>query len=203
MRRNTNHKQNILLAAGMLLVIVGLFILSLFFAKTTVVHSYWPILLLIIGSIFIYIVFTSIHSSFLLFVGLNIVFTAIVMLFTTTHFLPVTIRQLWPLLCVSSGIALILCSFYNNSRLRAVYVIPALLLIILGGFFLLFSFDIITISFSRFVSLCWPVLLILLGSVLMGVFFYQRKFPESFPHPQDDPDSDMDTCGGSDSGAHK
>ncbi|MCI1208642.1 MAG: DUF5668 domain-containing protein [Treponema sp.] len=199
MKKYTNSRLNILLATGLLLVILGLLIFAVALPVNTFVKSYWPVLILVAGAILLYLALTIIHNSFLLFIGLNLCFSGVVMLFTTTHFFPVTIEELWPVIAISSGIALVLCSLYNTGHIRAVYQIPAILLIALGVFFLLFSFDIIKMSFSRFINLFWPFLLIMLGGTLIGIFFYQRKFPENFPYADDDTELDeIDDCNGAD-----
>ena len=74
------------------------------------------------------------------------------------------------------GICLILTCVFKHRKIRGVYLFPSLLIEVLGIAFLLFSLDVIKISLSLFVAKWGPLMLILAGAALVGVFFWQRNF---------------------------
>ncbi len=193
MKKKSNKQNNIILAFGLFFIVAGILLLSmLFIDDDTVISSFAPIYLFILGAVVIYFSLVVKHNTFILFVGLNLFFSAAVIIFTNAKYVSLTLVQLWPIIAITSGVALFFCSFYNNRRMRAVYFIPAFVLICLGIVFLLFSLNVINVSFAKFISISWPVLLILSGAVMMGIYFYQKNFPDSFPYPGDDPDIDSD-----------
>jgi hypothetical protein len=69
-------------------------------------------------------------------------------------------------------------------------MIPALFLIILGVFFLLFSTDIIQMTLASFMAKWLPVGLILTGLVLVILFFFRSSIPRALPIKDDTDDSD-------------
>jgi hypothetical protein len=87
-----------------------------------------------------------------------------------------------------SGICLIASGFYGKRRLGISYMIPAVLLIVLGAFFLLFSTDIIQVTLSAFVAKWLPAGLILAGIALVVLFFSRSAIVRATEALQDDGD---------------
>ncbi len=175
------------LAFGILFVLMGLVLLLIFSADSEqVVFSRSSVLFLLSGAFFLFMSLAITRRAFYLSLGLNLCFVGISSLIFSFNLFGLTLKQFWPVYMIFFGISLIPSGYYGFRRLRTVYLFPSVLLIILGGIFCLFSFDIISLSFSKFFSRWWPVFLILVGVVLITVFLYQRQNKTSFPYLSDD-----------------
>jgi hypothetical protein len=191
MKKYTVTKLNILLAAGIICILAGIF-LTIWYASTTPNRfSYISAAVILAGGLFVYIALAFSHKTLVLYIGLVMTAIGILRFIVGSGSVSCTMKQLWPVIVIFCGIALFPAGFFRYHRIRASYLFPALVLVFLGGFFLLFSLDIITISFTRFVSMWWPLLLVALGGILVGVFLYQQHCNNQFPYIRDDaPDGD-------------
>jgi hypothetical protein len=75
--------------------------------------------------------------------------------------------RLWPLLSGFAGLSLIPSGWHRYHVLRSRYVVPAGAFVFLGCILLPFSLKMLPFSFSRFISVWWPLLIILAGLVLV------------------------------------
>ena len=97
-----------------------------------------------------------------------------------------SIKQMWPFSLLVFGIMLIPADFIRYGRLRTVFLFPAFMFIGLGAIFLLFSMGVVPFSFRRFISQCWPLILVFLGIGLILIFIVQKRHNKDFPYMQDD-----------------
>ncbi|QTQ16942.1 hypothetical protein [Treponema parvum] len=182
------------LALGIVFILLGLVLLIVFFAEPEeLVFSRSALGLLVFGAVFIYVSIAVNHRAFFLYVGLNLCFFGMLALVLTFNIFRLSLGQIWPLGMVFCGISLIPAGYYRFRRLQTVYIFPSFVLILLGIFFGLFSFDILSVSFSSFVSVWWPTVFIILGIVLIGIFQYQRNNRFSFPYMTGDETDDDET----------
>ena len=86
-----------------------------------------------------------------------------------------SIKNWWPMIGIFSGIALIIAGFYKNRRVRFEFLIPSIAMLLTGGWFLLFSWKIISIPFIQVVIICGPLLLIMSIVLLFVMLYYQKK----------------------------
>ena len=177
MKKITVPVLNILLAAGVVLILAGLLLISHFSAGFGAV---------IFGAVIFYLAMTVIHWAVLFFLGLLVFCIGLCMTFVFTNVLPFGPEHLWPISLLLCGICLLLTCVFKHQKIRGVYLIPSLLIVLLGGVFLLFSFGVIKISLSSFVAKWGPLMLILAGAALVGVFLWQRNFKEFFPYDTDE-----------------
>jgi hypothetical protein len=110
-----------------------------------------------------------------IFLSSFLILTGALLLCIASGLIPYSIFRLWPLLSVFSGLSLFPAGFHRYSGPRARFVVPALVFILLGIGFLLFSFRWVPFSFSRFILTWWPLLLVLAGALLMLVSLSARS----------------------------
>jgi hypothetical protein len=177
----------ILLAVGLFCILAGTVLLVIFFSSTTnVVLSRWPVLMLAVGGLFLYVALAFTHSAYQLFLGMNFCFSGILIMLFQAGLVTSTLRELWPVCVIFSGISLVPSGYFGYRRFRTVYLFPAGLLVFLGLVFFLFSFHLIHMSLRHFISLWWPVVLIVIGGLLVGIFLYQKNCKDVFPYMTDD-----------------
>lgn len=109
------------------------------------------------------------------FWGLFCLSTGLLFLLINAELVFYKIAHLWPLVVFFCGGSLLCSGLYRRKRLGVSYLVPAVCLMLLGLFCLLFSLDIITESFTAFAIKWWPVSLIIAGIVLVALFFNRRK----------------------------
>ena len=65
-------------------------------------------------------------------------------------------------------------------------LLPAIMMLLLGVTFLLFSLRVFPVSFREFATRYWPFLIMLSGGGLVVIFFVQQLNAKDFPYMEDD-----------------
>ena len=127
-------------------------------------------------------------QGFLLGMGLTLFIDGIIICLVNFNFLNVTLKQIWPLFVIIAGFCFLGADLFVYRRLRTAFLFPSIMLVFLGAAFLIFSSDVFDISFRRFISVCWPVVLVVFGILLLSVYGIQRINNKQFqfPYMQDD-----------------
>jgi hypothetical protein len=81
--------------------------------------------------------------------------------------IPFSLAQVWPLLSVFAGLALLPAGWRHYRRVSYRYLIPAVVFIVLGCILLIFSFKMAPFSFKRFIITWWPLVLVVTGIILV------------------------------------
>lgn len=179
-------RQNILLAAGLLLVLAGIFLFVKTFASVTKVFALRPVVFLCAGAVFIFLALAFTKNSIFFFLGITSVLFGIISILTDTGITPLSMKELWPTFVIACGISLFPAGFYKMKRVRTVYLFPAIMLVLLGSLFLMFSLHIIKMPFSRFIAFTWPIFIMLFGLTLVVIFLWQQTHHKNFPYMVDD-----------------
>ncbi|MBQ0039984.1 MAG: hypothetical protein KBS64_06125 [Treponema sp.] len=125
-------------------------------------------------------------QGFLLVFGLTLLVDGFVICFVNFGILPVSLKQIWPFFVIFFGITFLFSDLFIFGRLRTAILFPSIMLIILGAVFLVFSTDVFQLSFRKFISVSWPIVLVVFGIVLLSVYGIQRLNNKQFPYMQDD-----------------
>ena len=125
-------------------------------------------------------------QGFLVGAGLTMFLNGIITCLVRFNFIDVSLKQIWPLFIIVAGLCFLGADLFIFRRLRTAYLFPSIMLIFLGGAFLVFSLDVFHVSFRQFISACWPVVLVVFGIVLLFVYGIQRINNKQFPYMQDD-----------------
>lgn len=180
MKKNTTtdikniHK--IILAFGLFCTLCGIFSQILVIKKRAID---FPLVLSItvslIGAFFLYLACIKKTSMWKFMTGLFLTLSGIFFLVVETCFSAYNLAVLWPVLVSFVGISVIFGAVFSKKKITFSIVIPSVLLIFMGILYLLFSLDIVKISFISVVTNLLPFVLILSGAVLLGVFFYVQS----------------------------
>lgn len=179
-------KYHVVLILGISILLLGIVLLIKKFSTPQSSLGWKSVLLIGTGSIFLYIAFALIRRTFWAFFGTFFFLCGILVMLKNVSLIPFSFIELWPLAAVFSGISLLPASVFKTNRLRTVYLFPAILLIALGSFFLLFSLKILKFSFARFIGQWFPLILIIFGIGLIALFTVQQKNLEILPYMEDD-----------------
>ncbi|GHV76236.1 hypothetical protein AGMMS49942_10570 [Spirochaetia bacterium] len=99
-------------------------------------------------------------AAFFLLVGFFLFLSAL-------HILPFSFSQLWPLVSIFAGLALLPAGWHRFGSFRSRYVVPSVVFVLLGCALMVFSFRIVPFSFKHFVISWWPLLVVLIGLTLV------------------------------------
>ncbi|MCR5763205.1 MAG: DUF5668 domain-containing protein [Treponema sp.] len=185
--RNKNKSfANFILAFGLFLILVGIFLLVDHSEHATRVFAFRPVLLLVSGAVFLFVSFAFTENGYTIFVGLYAVFMGIIFLLIDTHIIPYSFRELWPTVMIGCSFSLLPAVFYKFRRISSVYLFPALMICVLGVVFLMFSMHIFPFTFRHFIMKWWPFLIILGGASLIFIYLLQQSGNKKFPYMKDD-----------------
>jgi hypothetical protein len=81
--------------------------------------------------------------------------------------IPFSFSQLWPLLSIFAGLALLPAGWRHFGTFRSRYVVPSVAFVLLGCTLMVFSFRMVPFSFKQFVIAWWPLLVVLIGLILV------------------------------------
>jgi len=181
---------NILLACGLLFVFGG-FLLFVFALENN--HSnffkFWPFFIMISGMLLTYFSVTVFHKSHLLFSGLMIGLSGCFSIFLTRDITSLGFAQLWPVFLILAGISLLCACIYRFRKAHVKYIVPSAVMVLLGILFLLFSLDLIKVSFVSFMVYAGPFLLFSAGIAVVVIYFVQSSHKELYI-PEEDTDND-------------
>ncbi|MCR5724395.1 MAG: DUF5668 domain-containing protein [Treponema sp.] len=177
---------NLLLAFGVICIIVGLFLLLRVSFNYQLEFSFLSFAVTFTGAVLFYLSMTITRRALFFFLGLYLCLASFFTWFVTSGLIPLSMTELWPVEVVLSGICLAGTGIFKNHTLRTRYLFPSVTLIVFGLVFLLFSLDIIRVSFFSVFSRWWPLLLILLGLALVVLFACQHRSDIHFPYEADE-----------------
>ena len=178
--------KTIALVLGIILVIAGIFLMATHSFTSEGTISVRVIVNIVLGALLLFLGLGPFSNWFLILAGLFILQLGFLLLLVDLHVIPYTMRQAWPILVSAAGISLVPAGLYRLKRMRSIYLFPAILLILLGVFFSLFSFRILHVSLSLFMHQWWPALMVVTGLVLVVLYFIQQVRKKDFPYMDDD-----------------
>ena len=114
------------------------------------------------------------HKFFHMFIGLAFFLCSLVSIIMVLV-LPFAIKELWPVYGVIAGISLFISGFVKYKSVKFGYLIPAVTLVGMGIWYLLFSLQLMPLSFSMVVYTLGPAFLIMIAVLLVAYFFVQQK----------------------------
>lgn len=185
---NSQKMQNFLLAVGMSCILLGIYFLVAFHsaAETGAAVLLRFMCLAGVGMLLLFLSLVLVKSFLLVYVGLQLVFFGILALVIDSHIVRAGLKELWPVLVVSSGVSLLPAGLYRAKRIKSIYLFPGIVLVFLGLFLLPFSLHVTRISLKKLFLTFYPLAFILMGLSLVVVFFYQQTHRKDFPYMTDD-----------------
>lgn len=116
-------------------------------------------------------------KAYQLFLGLLISVYG-VLLYVMHFILPYTIYEIWPLFVVFAGIILLVTGKYKYKKFKFGFGIPAVVMICMGCWFILFSLHIIKVPFRTIAAVVGPLFMLLAAGAFIVFFFLQQKHKE-------------------------
>jgi hypothetical protein len=172
---NKNIKINVVLILGLLLIFIGVLLLTGYFAKNPQsIFSFRGVILFLLGAFILFIELMNPSKTWLMFISSVLMLISLVIGMIDVGFLPYAVKNIWPCFVIIFGLGLVLFSIYKTKKIKAVYLIPALVIMAFGVFFMFFSIGIIKISFVSIAAKLWPLLFVFCGLALVATYFIQN-----------------------------
>lgn len=174
--KNNDTSLNMILMAGIVFVLVGFLFMVAFAGKSAenIAYNIYPILLCVLGLVFLAIHIIISKSTFQLFIGLDLVLNGLFCFAVTHEIFKIGMKKLWPILIILTGLSLIVASKTKQKKFSMSYDFSGIVLICMGAFYLMFSLGVIKLPFSQIAIISAPFILILLG-VFLIILFCKRK----------------------------
>lgn len=136
----------------------------------------WPLPIIIIGLFLLYMVFFQGRRDVYIIFGMILTLGGIFILLVNTVISEKNLIKIWPAFMLITGISLIPYGIRKKKeKYRIAIIIPAVTIILLSCMFFLFSVDIMGLTFQQFVSIWWPVLIMILGITLILLYLFSKK----------------------------
>ena len=185
MKQISRLKLNIILAFGLIFILTGFFLLVNFSKSIFEVFPALPVFSIIAGAAVLYFSLTFFKKAFFFFVGFYAFLVGVFALFTSSTLCPFSFTQSWPISAILCSFSLLITSLAKYRRIKSSYAYPGAAIAFLGIMFLLFSADVVKLSFSAFMARWWPIFLVIFGIILIVLFIIQQT-PNHLPYTQDD-----------------
>lgn len=134
----------------------------------------WPLAPLLAGLVLLYLRIARTGPDYYVFLGTSLLLAGVLLLLTNTA-VPIELIRIWPLFMTIIGVALLFYGFRKEGASRVTFTVPGGAMVLLSAVFLPFALDLVSADFAAFVSVWWPVLLIVVGLVLMGAHLSKRR----------------------------
>jgi peptidoglycan/LPS O-acetylase OafA/YrhL len=139
----------------------------------------WPLPVIIIGLFLLYMVIFHGRRDIYIIFGMVLSLGGIFILLVNTVISEKNLVKIWPAFMLITGISLIPYGIRKKKeKYRIAIIIPAVTIILLSCIFFLFSLDILGLTFQQFVSIWWPMLIMILGIAFIFIYSFSEKSKE-------------------------
>lgn len=128
----------------------------------------WPILVMAVGGVLLYMSLVRGSSFSFLFVGIAFVLEGALILVAVIA--GWNLVKAWPLGMAIVGLSGLISGLISKKRLKVAFAVPSFSFVFLGLAFALFSFGWARIGFKSFIVVWWPTLLIVGGIALFVAY---------------------------------
>ena len=156
-----------MLIAGSLFLLAGGALLLRTTGFLTANLSLWPLVLVFIGLFLLHRVYFKNGADAHIFSGIFLILVGAFLLVLNAGVLESDMQQFWPFFMLFAGVSLFFFAIKKTGAARLGMIIPAIAIILLSLFFLLFSLHIVSISLRQFVVIWWPGILVFAGAMLI------------------------------------
>lgn len=165
---------------GVLIFITGILFLLWTLGFLPRFEVLWPFPVIIIGLFLLYtVIFQGKRDIYIIF-GMILTLGGFFILLVNTVISEKNLVKIWPAFMLITGISLIPYGVRKKKeKYRIAILIPAVTIILLSCIFFFFSLNITGLTFQQFVSIWWPVLIMILGIALILLFLFSKKSAKS------------------------
>jgi len=158
------------LFSGILFFIAGLFFILHKFYGAAILAITVPVLIILGGIYALYLSINHRANARYFLTGVFLFLLGVFFIFSNIILPDVGFMSMWPAFMLLFGIVLFIYSMCKRPR-QINILVPSVAIMIMAVVFIPFSFKIITVSLFKFVATWWPIIFILVGVMLLAVYF--------------------------------
>lgn len=185
MNASKNRAYRLVPYLALTLLVAGAGILLVTTEQLDTASQLWPLGAFLGGVLYCLAVSKGPRKGRTMFPGVLVASASLVYFFAGLARL--SISDYWPFYMISAGLSVFVAGFLAYRRLRAGFFVPALGFVLLGMFFLVFSFGFSSMRFSAFLTRWWPGLVVVAGIILMALYALMRAIGPSAGDEADKP----------------
>lgn len=171
MPKSSPRFPNKFLVFGSLFILAGVVLLLRSFGFLPRLAALWPVVLILTGMTLLYLVIVLKRGpESYVFLGMILGLGGIVLFLMNTVLTTVGMERIWPIFMTVTGVSLFFYGMKKHGDARISLTVPGVSIVLLSFVFLPFSLEWMSQSFSAFVADWWPILFIVLGIVLIGIY---------------------------------
>lgn len=176
MKNNGIKLLNILLSITLVFFVIALVILlnESQVQPTSILYMVCLYVQVLVGAFAIFWSLSKTKKAFHLFCGLMF-FTYSVLTLLIMFCLPYTMKVWWPVFGILAGSELLVSGLYKYKKIKFGFLVPSCFFIFIDLWYMLFTFQIIKVPFSKVVRFSAPAVFVVVAAVLMGFFAVQQK----------------------------
>lgn len=134
----------------------------------------FPVLLTLGGVYLLYRGFFLGAAESSVFIGTFATLTGVFFVLYRSAFSAVELQRIWPVFMLFGAVALLAYGLVKGQEYQLILGVPAGFIAFLSVVFLLFSLNILTMSFIQFVITWWPSLLVIVGVAMVWSHYGRR-----------------------------
>ena len=182
MKKLTATTLNIILALGVVCILAGILLFPRLASHFNAHVETCTVILTVVGALVFYFSLVKYSSALVFFLGLYALLTGFLFMIIGSGLVPFGIEGLWPVSIILAGFSVLFTGITKDRRIRVSYLFPSVFLIGMGFYFLLFSLNLISMGFRKWISIFWPLFPVFLGICLIILFLIQQNPAAHFPY---------------------
>ncbi|MGO9308259.1 MAG: hypothetical protein ACLQDL_04460, partial [Spirochaetia bacterium] len=173
--RSTPRYPNMLLVTGVAVALAGGVLMLWNAGYLPQAGTFWPVAVILTGLIFLSFAWPRRRSDRWIIPGMVFTLGGIVFLLMNTLLRSQSLVRIWPAFMLVTGVSLVPYGLRKRGSARVAIIVPGLFISLLALLFLPFSLHRSEGELAAFVRQWWPMILVILGTVLIVSFFSTRR----------------------------
>lgn len=170
---------HIIFASALLFVVAGAGLLAWTTGAITEIRHFKSLGAFFVGALGVYAAVVSAAKAKYLFLCSFLTLGSLASFFS--GLVGLSLGQYWPLLAIAAGASIVPTGCIRYQGLKAVFIVPATIFILLGGFFSIFSLGFSSMRFRTFLYYTWPAFFISAGIILFLLWSFNRALNTAAP----------------------
>jgi MFS family permease len=163
-----------LLIAGICIFLVGGILLLWSLGYLPILTNLWPLPIMILGLGLLYVVYLKGKTERFILPGMVLTLSGLFFLLYNTIIPIKDLANIWPFFMIIAGLSLFPYAHKKRGKRRLGINISGILIIVLALIFLPFSLGFLNVSFLEFMLDWWPVIFMVIGLVLVVIYFIRK-----------------------------
>ncbi len=142
------------------------------------ITSILPAVQILLGLFAVYVALRVTKKGYQVFSSFLFLLLGLYQFLLMNKVIPFSLKETWPIIGVISSICLFISGYFRYRKIKILYIVPSLILVIMSLWYSLFSFKVIKQPFSFVVLSLGPAFVFISVTMLISFYFLQKKHRE-------------------------